>query len=39
MNVPFAVAEIPEPSKPTVRFCENATNYRPLNQLFDHLVK
>ncbi len=39
MNVPFAVAEVTEPSKPTVRFCENATNYRPLTQLFDHLVK
>ena len=38
MNVPFAVAEVTEPGKPTVRFCEKATKYRPLNKLFDSFV-
>jgi 2,3-bisphosphoglycerate-independent phosphoglycerate mutase len=38
MNVPYAVAEVTEPTKPTVRFCEKATKYRPLTELFDSLV-
>lgn len=38
MNVPFAVSEVGEPVKPTVRFCEDAKNYVPLSQLYDKLL-
>jgi 2,3-bisphosphoglycerate-independent phosphoglycerate mutase len=39
MNVPYAVAEVTEPVKPTVRFGEReAKKYRPLGDLFSALV-
>jgi 2,3-bisphosphoglycerate-independent phosphoglycerate mutase len=39
MNVPYAVAEVTEPVKPTKRFCErDAKSFRPLGDLFNTLV-
>lgn len=38
MNVPFAVSEVVEPTAPTVKFCEKATNYVPLKDLLGKML-